>query len=114
MKRIFTTILSLALVSTVFITTADESFARSRRTTCRIYAERQARHVMDNHVGTGALVGAGVGGAYGGITGNGAPSNLVTGLLVGGLGGALIGGAIGNDHRQQVYRRAFEDCMNNY
>jgi uncharacterized protein YcfJ len=111
MKKTVSILMSLGLATAMLAITADESFARSRSSKCRMYARHEANRVANEDVGNGALLGAGAGGLYGGVTGGGAGSNIITGLVGGAIGGAVIGGISGNSKKQQVYRMAYEDCM---
>jgi hypothetical protein len=112
MKTFASLALSAALAATMMITSADVSFARSRSTTCKIYAKRQADHMVNEHVGTGLALGAGTGLLVGGIThGN---RGLLPGLAIGAVGGTMVGAISGNEKRRRVFRAAYNDCMNNY
>jgi uncharacterized protein YcfJ len=92
--------------------TASESFARSRKSTCQIYAKRQAEHNVNRSVGTGVALGAGTGLLFGGLT-NG-HKGLLPGLAIGAIGGGVVGAISGTEQRRRAYRFAFNDCMNNY
>lgn len=113
MNRILKTSLAIALGAATLASTADMSFARSKSQYCRAVARQEANRSVNRSVGTGLVTGLALGGAYGAITGGGRGSNIATGLAVGGLGGALLGGASSNAHRNDVYRRVYEDCMYN-
>jgi hypothetical protein len=112
MKKLVSIGLSAALAATMIVTSASESFARSRSQQCRIYAKRQADHVVNRSVGTGLALGAGTGLLIGGLTnGN---RGLVPGLAIGAIGGTVVGAISGTEKRKRVYRAAYSDCMNNY
>ncbi len=112
MKKLASIALSLALASSMVAATTTESFARSRSAQCKIYAKRQADHVVNQSVGSGLALGAGTGLLIGGLTnGN---RGLVPGLAIGAIGGGMVGAISGTEKRKRVYRAAYYDCMNNY
>lgn len=112
MKKFMSVALSAALASTMLIATADESFARSRKQQCSIYAKRQADNVVNRDVGAGLALGAGGGLLLGGLAnGN---RGLLPGLAIGAIGGTVVGAISGTEKRKRVYRAAYYDCMNNY
>lgn len=112
MKKFASIALSLALATSMVAATATESFARSRSTQCKIYAKRQADHVVNQSVGTGLALGAGTGLLIGGLTGGN--KGLVPGLAIGAVGGTMVGAISGTEKRKRVFRAAYADCMNNY
>lgn len=77
---------------------------------CRGYAQQQANAYAPN--GRGAIVGGAMGAGLGAIASGIGHGNVGTGALVGGLGGAFLGGAMNQNKRQDVYNRAYWDCMN--
>ncbi len=78
---------------------------------CRSYAQSQADQYNPN--GKGALVGGAFGAGLGAIIAGATGGNAGTGALVGGAGGAVLGGAANQQQRQDVYDRAYRDCMDN-
>ncbi len=109
MKKFVTIAMSAALASVMLIASADQSFASSRSTKCKIYAKRQSEHMVNRSVGTGVALGAGTGLFIGGITnGN---KGLVPGLALGAIGGGVVGAISGTERRKRVYRNAYADCM---
>ena len=113
MNRTFRTILAIALGAATLASTADMSFAMSKKQYCRSVARHEAYRAGNNSVGTGIAAGAATGGIFGAITGHGAGSNIVTGLAIGAVGGGLLGAASSSSHRDAVYRQVYEDCMYN-
>jgi uncharacterized protein YcfJ len=112
MKKFVSIALTAALAATMVATTASDGFARSRKAQCRVYAKRQADHVVNNSVGTGLALGAGGGALIGGLTnGN---NGILPGLALGAVGGTVVGAVSGSERRREVYRSAYFDCMNNY
>jgi uncharacterized protein YcfJ len=112
MKKFVSVALTAALAATMLVTASTDSFARSRRAQCKIYAKRQADHVVNESVGTGLALGAGSGLLIGGLTnGN---NGLLPGLAIGAVGGTVVGAISGTEQRRRVYRAAYYDCMNNY
>jgi hypothetical protein len=112
MKRSFSILLGLALATSMMAVTASESFARGRTTTCKIYAKRQADRNVNRSVGTGLVLGSGTGLLIGGVTRG--HRGLLPGLAIGAIGGGVLGAISGTEQRKRIYRRAFNDCMNNY
>lgn len=112
MKKLCSIALSATLATAMLATTAEESFARSRSAQCKVYAKREADHVVNQSVGTGLALGAGTGLLIGGLTnGN---KGLVPGLAIGAVGGTMVGAISGTERRKRVFRAAYADCMNNY
>ncbi len=112
MKKLVSIALSAALATAMLATSAEQSFARSRSEQCRVYAKRQADHVVNHSVGTGLALGAGTGLLVGGLTnGN---RGLVPGLAIGAIGGGMVGAISGTEKRKRVFRVAYADCMGNY
>lgn len=111
MNRIIKISLAALLAGSTLAISAGDSQAMSKKSYCRMQADRAARHAQGNSVGQGAVLGAGAGGLYGGLTGHGAGSNIVTGLALGAVGGAILGGAAGNDRAKEVYWNVYHDCM---
>jgi hypothetical protein len=112
MKKFITIAMSAALASVMLIASADQSFARSRSTQCKVFAKRQADHMVNQSVGTGLALGAGTGLLIGGLS-NG-KKGLVPGLAFGAIGGSIVGAISGTEKRKRVFRAAYADCMNNY
>jgi uncharacterized protein YcfJ len=112
MKKFLSIALTAALATTMLATASTESFARSRKAQCRIYAQRAANDHVNNSVGTGLALGAGGGALLGGLTnGN---NGILPGLAIGAVGGTMVGAISGSEERRRVYRAAYFDCMNNY
>lgn len=73
---------------------------------CAAHAERAAM----NSTGPagGAMRGSVGGAAFGAIVGGS------TGARRGAVAGAVVGGVAGSVHRDDVYRRVYDDCMRGY
>ena len=111
MNRIFKISFAALLAGSTLAISAGGSEAMSKKSYCRMQADRAARHAQGNSVGTGAALGAGTGGVIGGVTGHGHGSNIATGLALGAVGGAIVGGAAGEQRAKDVYWNAYHDCM---